>query len=330
MAQAPAARTRLEAILETVVDGVVTADERGHIELFNAAAEKIFGYQAAEVMGRSINVLMPEREASRHDGHIARYIETGTRHVIGIGRETVGRRKDGTVFPMELALSDAIVDGRRLFTAIVRDISERRRIEAELERHREQLESLVEARTEALEKVNRALERQARTDPLTRLANRGAFEESLDTELRRAPREQHPLTLLMCDVDHFKAYNDTYGHVRGDECLRAVARALSGVFNRAGDLTARYGGEEFAVVLPGIGSDAARGLAERARCAVWRLAIPHTGAPGVDRVTVSIGAITLGPDQRSEPLALIERADQALYQAKSEGRNRVALAAAPG
>lgn len=126
-------RARTQAILETTVDGIITIDEGGTIETFNAAAERIFAYQAEEVVGRNVHVLMPSPYAEEHDGYMHRYLDTGRRHIIGIGREVEGLRKDGTTFPLELAVSEVFASfGRRIFTGIVRDISERRRLEQEI------------------------------------------------------------------------------------------------------------------------------------------------------------------------------------------------------
>lgn len=125
------------AIIETTVDAVITIDVHGHIELFNQAAERIFGYAAAEVVGQNVSVLMPEPYRSEHDGYIQAYLETGRRRIIGIGREVTGRRKDGSTFPMDLAVSEVKLEGRTIFTGLVRDISERRRLEREVLRSAE-------------------------------------------------------------------------------------------------------------------------------------------------------------------------------------------------
>lgn len=180
-------------------------------------------------------------------------------------------------------------------------------------------------------------------DPLTGVANRRALDERLSQEWRRAARHQQPLSLLMIDVDHFKAYNDYYGHTQGDACLHQVAQALAATVNRAGDLVARYGGEEFAVLLAGSPLAVAVALAEKIRAALHALDIPHARSTTGPQVTISIGAASLlpaplpdsatppdaalaAPDGASGfPLArtLFDQADQALYAAKAAGRNRV-------
>jgi len=123
---------RMRAILETAVEGIVTIDERGIIESVNPAAERLFGYKAAEVIGRNVSVLMPSPYREKHDGYMANYLRTGHAKIIGIGREVVGQRKDGTIFPMDLAVSEVKLADKRLFTGFVRDITERKRLEKEV------------------------------------------------------------------------------------------------------------------------------------------------------------------------------------------------------
>jgi diguanylate cyclase (GGDEF)-like protein len=164
---------------------------------------------------------------------------------------------------------------------------------------------------------------KARIDGLTQIANRRRFDEYLLQEWDRHIRMQQPLSLLICDVDHFKLYNDGNGHQAGDECLKSVAKALSQCY-RAGDLVARYGGEEFAIVLPQTNRAGAVQVAERVRAAVAAAALPHTASPVCDRVTVSIGVacITPQPHGPTDARTLVEQADRQLYLAKHLGRNR--------
>lgn len=167
-----------------------------------------------------------------------------------------------------------------------------------------------------------ALEQLATRDGLTGLANRRCFDDTLHAEWARALRQQQPLSLLMVDVDNFKAYNDANGHLGGDECLKRIARAVASEM-RANDLVARYGGEEFAVILPNQSLKGAAIVAERIRCRVEQLQLPST-AP-TRHVTVSIGAATAiaGPDNNASQL--VATADAALYRAKHLGRNRISL-----
>ncbi|WP_461208730.1 diguanylate cyclase domain-containing protein [Desulfocurvus sp. DL9XJH121] len=160
-------------------------------------------------------------------------------------------------------------------------------------------------------------------DGLTGIANRRRFDEFYDLEWLRSKRRQTPLSLIMADIDHFKAYNDAYGHAQGDECLKAVAGAMSDCLKRPTDLVARYGGEEFVVVLPETGPEGAGHLAEDMRVSVQNLRIPHADSAVAGHVTISLGTGTMVPDPDHEPEALVKLADDMLYKAKNNGRNQV-------
>lgn len=192
-----------------------------------------------------------------------------------------------------------------------------------LKQHTERLDREVAQRRQAeteLERVNAALQRLAVEDELTGVANRRRFDETLAREWRRTLREGVPLALIMCDIDYFKPYNDTYGHQAGDDSLRQVAQALQQTIKRAAELVARYGGEEFAVILPDVGPDEARRLAETLRQQVEALAIPHSASP-FGHLTISLGVASLIPQPDTSARQLIAHADRALYQAKEQGRN---------
>lgn len=172
-----------------------------------------------------------------------------------------------------------------------------------------------------------ALENLAASDGLTGLLNRRSFDGFLEREWARARRDVRPLALIMVDVDHFKRYNDSYGHPMGDECLRQVATALQAAVFRPGDVVARYGGEEFALILPAASADGATLVAERIKTQVGRLAIPHTGSEH-GHVSVSMGIAAQIPEAGVTAESLLAAADAALYQAKHAGRNGFALASA--
>lgn len=181
--------------------------------------------------------------------------------------------------------------------------------------------------TRKLDDANRALTRLSAVDGLTSIANRRCFDETLVREWRRAARKSSPISLLIADVDHFKDFNDGYGHQLGDECLKRIARALESCLRRSTDLVARYGGEEFAVILPETDQVGAREVAEAMRAAVEAAQFSHAFSPVANHVTISIGCATTIPERTDEMgyVGIIQRADQALYRAKRAGRNRLEL-----
>lgn len=173
----------------------------------------------------------------------------------------------------------------------------------------------------ALLKANLQLERLATLDGLTQVANRHKFDQYLTHEWFRLRREQQPLSLILCDVDYFKQYNDTYGHQAGDDCLKAVAKAISRAIKRPADLVARYGGEEFAVILPNTHIRGAAQVAEEIRLGIQQLKRPHTQSQVSKFLTASLGVASQVPSQKSSLECLIAAADEALYTAKQRGRN---------
>ncbi|MEM0980563.1 MAG: diguanylate cyclase [Cyanobacteria bacterium P01_H01_bin.58] len=207
----------------------------------------------------------------------------------------------------------------------------------------ESLESIVVARTQELQSKNRQLQQEieerikaeralndlnqrlaemARVDALTRLANRRQFNEHIAMEWRRMRRLKSPLSLILCDIDFFKNYNDYYGHLAGDDCLQRVAAAMKDEIKRPGDLLARYGGEEFVVVLPNTNPDGAFHLAEALRKSVFALKIPHAASEVDSVVTLSLGVATCQPTLADDYYGLIQATDKVLYKAKKQGRNR--------
>ena len=176
-----------------------------------------------------------------------------------------------------------------------------------------------------LRKANQRLERLSSLDGLTQIANRRRFDEHMEQEWRRAIRTGQPMGLVMADIDHFKAFNDTYGHQAGDDCLIQVAQRLYHLLKRPADLVARYGGEEFAIILPETEIAGAGDLAEQMRRSIKDLKIKHSSSPVARVVTISLGVSCALPTASIEPEELISQADRALYQAKNQGRNQVVL-----
>ncbi len=184
-------------------------------------------------------------------------------------------------------------------------------------------------RREKIEKelleTQKKLKMLVRLDGLTRIGNRRLFDTEYSRQWRAHFRNQQPLALIICDVDHFKFYNDTYGHPAGDSCLKKVARILTEWARRPSDLAARYGGEEFVVLLPETPAAGAATVAEKIRLSVEKCNIEHSSSPVASHVTLSLGVAALIPGKNMEPQELIDLADRALYQAKEEGRNRVVV-----
>lgn len=206
------------------------------------------------------------------------------------------------------------------------ELDEQVRLRGEITQANQGLEAKVAERTAELQAANQQLEVLSNTDGLTGLSNRHKFDQVWAQEWQRAVRQGLPLAVVMIDVDHFKLYNDQFGHPAGDECLRRVAAVLAHSVRRAGELAARYGGEEFVVVLPGLDANGALQEAERIRTEVSALGIPHTGSSAGAVVTVSLGVASRVPQREEGLYLLLQEADDALYQAKHGGRNRVGLA----
>jgi diguanylate cyclase (GGDEF)-like protein len=207
--------------------------------------------------------------------------------------------------------------------------ADRRRQREALERSRDELDVLVRERTAELERTknrleqsNRRLEQLASRDGLTGLTNRRSFSEQLTRECRRAIRSRTWMSVIMADIDFFKAYNDAHGHVRGDACLCAVSDAIERVVKRGGDLVARYGGEEFVILLPDTPPHGAEKVAEEARAQIEDLRIPHPGSEIGAHVTLSLGVASTLAAPGLDGLGLVDLSDRELYRAKNQGRNQ--------
>jgi diguanylate cyclase (GGDEF)-like protein len=167
------------------------------------------------------------------------------------------------------------------------------------------------------------LERLANLDGLTQIANRRHFEAHLQQEWARAVREKNSLTLILCDVDYFRLYNETYGYQSGDDCLRQLALILNRTAKRPGDLVARYGGEEFAIILPNTNTSGGIVVAHSIQESVAQLQLPHAGSGGASSISLSFGVATVVPSQAQSSAMLTELSDRALYTAKERGRNQI-------
>ncbi len=242
------------------------------------------------MLGQNIKMLMPEPYRDRHDDYIQRYLETGESHILGAGREAEGRRKDGSIFPIDIAVSEMKIGTMRYFIGIIRDITERK----------EQI---------------KALEYQALHDALTGLPNRALLADRLQHALLAAKREQVPLALLLTDLDHFKEINDTLGHHNGDLILKQVAQRMRELV-RGSDTVARLGGDEFAILLPTADQTHARQIAEKIIHAVEQ---PFELEGQTFVLGASIG-IAMFPEHGSDGHTLLRCADVAMYSAKRKRR----------
>jgi diguanylate cyclase (GGDEF)-like protein/PAS domain S-box-containing protein len=288
---------RLRMIVNSIDEGLLIIEANGRIQYANPACARYLGFGAGELLGRNLGELLPAALAQEYLAFFADWAANPDAvHARGT-REVLVRQRDGTLRAMDLNLTPMRA-GEPLFVALLHDIT-----------HHKQSET--------------ALQRAALVDPLTKIANRRHFDAFLDKEWQRAVRNGQPLSLVVLDVDHFKAYNDTLGHAAGDICLHAVAEALQAHALRPTDLAARYGGEEFVLLFAETGVEAAASLAESIRAHVEALRLPNPRSPTSDWVTVSVGVATIVPTQADDVKAFFIAADRAMYAAKAAGRNRV-------
>lgn len=285
----------LFGVLDNVYEGIVTINGKGTIQAFNKAAEQIFGYTATEVMGANVNMLMPNPYRDEHDGYLARYQVEGKPRIIGKGRQVSGRRKNGEVFPMHLAVTEVHGQRGRTFIGLVRDISE---------------EAAARERIEYL----------ASHDSLTGLPNRSRLNDTLDAMLH-GDRAGH---LLFIDLDGFKPINDQLGHEAGDQALIEVARRLKLTLGK-NDFVGRLGGDEFVVILTQTSNnDEALSLA-RALIAAISVPMQLLSADITRTLGASIGIVPVTPGQGTRTM-ILTAADHAMYRAKRQGKGQAQLA----
>lgn len=215
--------------------------------------------------------------------------------------------------------------GWRYSSRLQTELAEQVRLRSKVTQANDALEETVRLRTAELQAANRLLETLSITDSLTGLANRRRFDSYWAEEWGRAQRQGTPLAVIMLDVDHFKLYNDHYGHQQGDACLQRVGGVLRASVRRAGELAARYGGEEFVVVLPGASSQQAMETAQLILAAIRAEQLPHTTSPTANVVTVSLGVASGTPGESESRERLLKAADAALYEAKSRSRDCVVM-----
>jgi len=281
-----------DKILEMAAEGIVSIDIKDGIRSFNRAAQKIFGYSEEEILGKNFTSLMPLPYRDVYTGYLSRYLQTGDAQVLGTTQELQGLRKDGTTFPMELALTEVKLGDTHLFTGMLRDVSEQR---------------LAQQRIEQL----------AHYDALTHLPNRSLFFDRLGQAIMMAKRNQRSIALLYIDLDGFKLVNDTLGHHIGDLLLVQVAERLR-LCVRESDTLARLGGDEFTLILNDThGREAVAMVANKV---IESIAVPFELEGHAVHIGVSVG-IAHYPDDAEVEDALLIVADKAMYAAKAAGKS---------
>ncbi|WP_454915978.1 sensor domain-containing diguanylate cyclase [Xanthobacter sediminis] len=291
--------SRFRSVVDAAYDAIITIDQNHTITLFNRAAENLFGYQQSEMIGQQLDRLMPSRFHAIHHEYVSQFLRSPVASRQMDERNRIyGQHADGSLVPVEIAISKINVDGLVEFTAVIRDIADRIHLMD-------------------------LLQKQAVTDELTGLPNRRAF---IDAVLDMLRFHEH-VSLFILDVDHFKSINDTHGHDAGDDVLRALA-AVGKAYLRQDQVFARLGGEEFVAAMPDMELEDARAFADALRATIEASSFTHGWRSEVPLpFTVSIGIATRRPGEQ-EVGTILRRADQALYRAKTRGRNRVETEAA--
>jgi diguanylate cyclase (GGDEF)-like protein len=300
-------------VLNLVNSGVIVLDAEHRIVLWNSWLTPRCGRAAARVMGHSLFDVFPSLRGSRLEAAVLAALldDTATTIPQSEHRSPFPLRAagsfDGPAIEQAVTVSPFREEGETYCLVEIRDVSGTVEREKRLLDHAESLRA------------------RSYVDGLTGIANRRYFDVALDRELRRAQRIGGTLSLLLTDIDSFKAYNDHFGHQGGDTCLSTVAQALASRLKRPADVAARYGGEEFAAILPDTDAAQARRLAENIREYVASLELPHAPTAVHPCVTLSIGVASLEKGRLDDAAALIEAADKALYAAKRGGRNCVVV-----
>jgi diguanylate cyclase (GGDEF)-like protein len=299
----------LESVFSAVNLGAIVLDGQRRIALWNRWMSKHSGLAHEQVLGQEFFAVCPELRGGRVDAAIQYALYNNFPSLLSqtLNKAPFALYARAERIQQAVEVTPIAVEGAPRHCLIqVSDVS------------------IAVAREKLLREQAMVLRSQTFADGLTGIANRRHFDVAIEKEHRRAKRGATPLSLLMIDIDHFKAYNDHYGHQKGDQCLIHVAAELAGMLKRPCDLMARYGGEEFAMILPETDVDQAMLMAEAIRARAQALAIPHQrNADPSQVVTVSIGIATQKADAPVEMDALIGAADRALYQAKRNGRNLV-------
>ena len=280
----------IRKIMDTVVEGIITIDQNSIIETINPAAEKIFGYEAGELIGSHVGVLMGDNDRRLHDAHVARYVKTGQSQILGQSREVTGIRKDGAQVPLVLSISGFVAQGRQFFIGAIHDDTERKRAE-------------------------RQLWELATQDPLTKMPNRNVRNERLDAAVAAADTDQGEVTFMFVDLDNFKKINDALGYTAGDEVIREAGSRMEMVIGNCG-LVVHLGGDEFSIIVdhPPDGVEMET-IAKEVLAAVAR---PFMVDGKEVFITASIG-VSIYPNNSKSVPEILKHADLAVHEAKRRG-----------
>ena len=275
----------LQTIIQNSTEAIITTQHDGIIKSVNRTFQALFGYSTSEIKGEHLSTFLPQWSTLLNQ------------QVNQLTYETLGKRRDGSEFPIRVALNRFGSGEVTFYVGFLVDLSDVKKIQAKL-----------------LHDANH--------DFLTGIRNRRYFEDQLELELDRSKRSGSPIALIMLDIDHFKNVNDTYGHLAGDQVLSTLATAIKRSA-RSGDVVARYGGEEFVLLLPNADVSRAQDVAERLRIMAETLVVNHDG--DAIRFTISLGVTCTRVPELTTGATLIKESDMAMYQAKNTGRNKVAL-----
>ena len=308
---------RFRQLVTSAPDAVFGIDESGIILFANYEAAKLLGYDEGDLVGKDVEILLKEGLRERHIEHRADYFAHPSTRSMGADRELTAQCKDGREIPVEINLSRSITEKGPLVIAHMRDITRRKVAEDSLRNANQQLEKQLRE----IESLQASLREQAVRDPLTQLHNRRFLNEAIEKEFHHADRASESLSVILLDIDHFKAINDTFGHLAGDACLVALARLIEQHIRKS-DISCRYGGEEFMLLLPATTAQGAGQYAERLR----NLVAGETFMVDEQEIkfTVSIG-ISSFPADGVTYKEIVNKADEALYTSKRAGRNRVTI-----
>lgn len=304
-------------IVENIQRGLVVVDSRGVVQLFNRWMADRSGLTRSEVLGRTLVDVFPELAKGRVLQAVANALENGF-------PAALSNRLNPAPFPLYSNKANQAANERIQQSTLVQSSNGQGKEPRQVLLEISDVSAAVQREKTLIHQAS-LLATLSSTDALTGLANRRRLDAVLLDEFRRSVRLKQPLAIVLIDLDFFKVFNDTYGHQRGDHCLKQISLIMQSVLKRSSDLVARYGGEEFMIVLPQTDAQGAKSVANTLRTVLAEQALAHVGNPNGGVVTISQGIAVLMPNEVMTLNGLIERADLSLYAAKRSGRNRIAV-----